>query len=134
MNSKIAFCALGVVQDERTKNISAYNILEEIQVQSFPVVMSQIFFFTLLIKTPDDQEEYDCIFKTFCNGNEIFQFPIHISFQGKLRNRVIITLNHLTIPEVGRLYFKLFYNENILSEYDINVGVIPAAHPEQIPA
>jgi hypothetical protein len=133
-------CAQGASIDVRTSVLSIFQIFEEIQVASVPAIIPSITLVTALSRTPDEDEDTRSRIKIFLDTEQLIEFPLQTSFQGKLRTRDVSVLNGLIIPRIGRvLSVRVFLNDEQKGIWDIPITTIapqvvtqvvapPAAH------
>lgn len=128
--SKIVICAEGIIRDAQTNTISVFNMLEDVSAPGFPLFIQKFNAFFLLERTNDEPQQINCIFRIENNGNSLMEMPVRSDFQNKLKNRLIININGLAIPNPGILRATLFHNERVLGNYEVAVNRIgnPQAH------
>lgn len=121
IESKILLCADGIVRDAESNNISIFNIIEELSSRGFPTFRPNFSCFSSLERATEDSQEYDLQLKVFNNSVELATINAHVNFQDKMRNRLIIGIQGLVIPDPGILKIILYDGERALNSYAITV-------------
>jgi len=100
-------CALGVVRDTETNNISVFNILEQVTPGAFPAVVPESRVLVMLEKEGEEPEgvEGKLTVKMDEDAEPIQAVQFRIDFQGKRSFRAIIFLRNLPILHAGHLHF-----------------------------
>jgi hypothetical protein len=132
--SVICLVAEGVIRDRTTDLISAFNIQEGLMAEGFPLFIKSLTFFALLERSADDAETDVCRFTTTLNENVLNEQPINITFQGKLKTRVLVNLVGLFLPQPGNLTFTLTLSTGVITSYTVEVNAVSSATPEIIPS
>ena len=133
ISSILMLCAEGVVRDAETNNVSVFNILEQISSQTFPMLVQKVAVLNILSKDNEDKDEFELFLRFVCNQDELMKKPFRVMFGNKQRTRSVFQINGLVIPEPGKFEFQLLDKEdNVISRYDIHVGITEDIIIEQI--
>ena len=100
---KISLCAESVVTDSQTNNVSVFSIIEQIGGKGFPLLFRKLVYFFFLTRDKTNAEIQKGFLVLQLDSEELLRFPFQIDFQGKLRNRVILTIEGVVIPKPGTL-------------------------------
>ena len=124
IKSKLMFCTENAVIDARTNNISVFNIFDEINVPRFPITLLRIVAVTILeLESSDDyNSSYDCSLRLAIDDEILFEHPFTIDFKGKKRNRNIMTIEGLPLPQPGTLTATFHCGDQTLNHYEIAVN------------
>src|SRR4051812_40196738 len=114
----LSLCAESVIRDGETNNVTAVNLLEQVNASMYPVALTKFAALFGLAKDPVDHQTTPGVIRITLNKNEIAKFPINIDFQGKDRTRVIVNLQGLVATTPGVLRTALWIGGNELGAYD----------------
>jgi hypothetical protein len=132
MYSIISFCAEGIIRDSQTNNISAYNILENINSPGFPLFIPNIFFFSLLEKKNTEPNINNFTLTVSNNKQSLLDIPISSDFQDKHRCRQIVKIGGIAVPSPGLLTFKLLQGKKELCSYSVRINKIGGPEVKKI--
>lgn len=127
INTKICIVAEGVIRDVQTNSISIYNILEGLTAQGFPLFIQKITFFTLWEKEQNDPEQYNTTFTIELDEEPLMSQSIDIDFQGRLRNRSMVSINGLVVPKPGNLLFSMKLVDGPEAKYEVLVHAVDSS-------
>lgn len=122
--SKLMLCAENVIRDAETNKISVFNIFEKIASPGFPLFIQKLLVFNRIERAKDDPRQIDCELKIMNNDIELLKKPLRVDFQDRMRNRTIVDISGLTVPNPGILKVILSYAERDLNSYEIIVNRI----------
>lgn len=109
--------------DMATNNVSLFNVLEEVNGVSLPVVIPSIQVFCLLEKTEGEIDEVSFSIKIQNNDQLLGEFPVKANFEGKKRSRLFLDLNSVVIPRPGKITFELIQDGAVKGEWWVDVNV-----------
>jgi len=124
MNCILSFSAEGIVRDVDTNNISAYNILEQLNSPGFPLFKQQVHYFAFLSREDAEPSNYDLNLVVSNNDQTLLEVPLTADFQDQLRNRQIVRIGGIAIPSPGQLIFRLLHGEQELSVYSVQITLV----------
>jgi len=124
IHSKLMLFAENIIRDTQTNKISAINIIEELASPGFPLFMAGLNVLTLLEREKDDAQTINFLLKLRLDENELAGLEVGADFQDKLRNRSIVTINGLVLPNPGILRAVLFLNEKEFALHEVSVRKI----------
>ena len=128
---KLLFCAEGVVVDQMTNNASAFNILEQLNFLSLPVVFPRMFILNLLERSKEDPKNWKGRLRIDLAGSVILDQPLEHKFEDQLRSRHITTLGGLPITQPGIMEISLVdENDEKIISYTIEIVVPPGPKVE----
>ena len=119
MKSIFMLAAKGVSIDKFSNMATIYNIIENMNSDSFPIFFPEIYVFVLLERKKDEERNFDCVLKVYNNRNEISSIQVKPAFKTSNRNRSVIRVNGITIVSPGRLIFKFIHNNKTLGQYNV---------------
>jgi len=120
---KLLLCAEGVAIDQKSNNASAFNILEQLNFVSLPVVFPKIVILSILERDKGDPEKWRGKLRINLAGSDIVDQPLEHNFQGKPRSRSILTIGGLPITQPGTMEISLCENGNKIILYTVEVTV-----------
>ena len=91
---------------DASNNISCIEILEELNVASFPNVFPEIAIIWCIAREADEPAGLPTTFHIFLNDTKLYEAPVEVAFKGSLRTRAIVKLAGLMIAHAGRLRFE----------------------------
>lgn len=97
-------CAQSSAVDSQTGQLSLFHLLEQMQVTAFPTSLSFVLV-GMFAKEAADSDDQSVRLKVALDDTALPESSVAFSFAGKLRNRVLITINRLGIPGPGILSF-----------------------------
>ena len=134
MRSIICLAAQGVIRNAEDNNISVFNILEGITVEGFPLYIPQVTFFVLLERTLAEEGHVVGHFAATLSGRNIHELDVDINFQGQLRNRVIMSIRGLVLPNPGTLSFSLTFPTGLSANYVVEANAVAGAEAQASPS
>ncbi|WP_186139974.1 hypothetical protein [Burkholderia gladioli] len=117
------------IADEITKNISAIDIIEEVVVNSLPLVFPELVLIYGFERTTDEPSEMELSLSFKVNGIERNSFPVSISFQERLRTRLVMRFGGYFVTEAGALSSTLSRDGNELHEYRMRITLAELPSP-----
>lgn len=126
IKSKLLFCAEGVTVDRQSNNVSAFNIIEQLNFQNLPVVWPKMVVLSLIERDEGDKGDWNGGIRIILADKEIADQKIVLPYKGTRRSRYIMTVGGLPITQPGKLEITLYSGEDNLMSYIIDV-VVPEA-------
>lgn len=119
----LVFCARFVTLDSTTNNISAFNILEEVISDSFPIMLPELSVCAFWESPRVINENFQIILEVKLNENTLFEQELTQQFQGKLRFRNVINFQGLTLDTPGKLKFSFYSSDRkkLLGSHELAV-------------
>lgn len=123
-------CSESVIRDAENHQVTAYNILDDISAEAYPVLIPRIAIYFFSERTVDDAALYDIDIIIFNNEKELFKRRVQLNFLDKLKNKAVLKINGLTISDPGYLRVALV-TPNGTSLYDkiILLSIIQTVEP-----
>ena len=125
MTPKICFAAVAVIRDAETNNISAFNILEVVGAAGLPFLIQNVSFFVLWQREPQEPAQTEGRFSLSIGDQVLHEMTVRVDFQGGLKNRSIVNLNGLVVPNAGPLRFRFQLENQAVAEYIVDVTAPP---------
>ena len=104
---KVAIAAATAITDIRSNQISFIQILEDMEVMSFPAVLSTVSMVFILGRSAEDPNTSPARLTVNCGGSVILEQPVTIEFGDNLRNRLTFDMSGLPLIAPGKLSFSL---------------------------
>lgn len=120
----LAVSAESVIRDAETNMVSAVNIFDEINSQSFPLLMPKLSCLFLFGREEDDAGESDATVSFTHPNGQLFQTLLPLDFQGKLRLRSMVVLQGFVIPAPGWIRIVVKHGEDVLAVWEMPVVAI----------
>jgi hypothetical protein len=128
------FAAAGnVIIDQRTNTMTLVSLFENIEFQSFPILIPQLFVAALVERAEGDPEKFVLKLRGSFKEVELFNQELEAQFQGKLLHRLIAGIGQLVIPEPGQIKFEISRDGSVLACWAINVGKLGPAEVQVMP-
>jgi hypothetical protein len=121
MRLKLLLCAQGVVRDADSNNVSIFNVLESLHSVGFPLFMQQMDILALLERTPEESSQHDMRFRVAVEETELVSAHLAIDFEDKPRNRAMVHVQGLVVPNPGTLTVTAYLNDVEIGDYSIAV-------------
>jgi hypothetical protein len=125
---KLAVCAESVVRDGETNTVSVFNILEEITALSFPAAIPKLSVLFMLERENDDPDRIDCLITFTLGEKELGRAEMEGNFEDKFRNRLMLVVQGVMLPEPGILSVNLTVDGKPMGGWQalVRVGDVPA--------
>lgn len=123
IKSKLLLCAEGVVVDKRSNNVSAFNILEQLNFNSLPVAFPRMVILSLLERDEGDADKWDGEIRISLAGSDILNQSLKHDFRGLPRSRYMLTVGGLPITQPGTMEIGLYEKGKKMTSYTIQVQV-----------
>lgn len=134
MELQLATCAESATIDSQTNKLSLINIVEEIYSTNFPGFLPSLSFVLIFSRKRSETETPTLDLRAQLNGTPIFNIPLEVSFQGKLRARAVATLQGFPVTGPGKITISSFWKARALGSWDITVhNATPPMAPSPIP-
>lgn len=121
IRSSLMLCANGVIRDAETNNISVFTIFENITPEGLPLLIPRFTVLAFLERDDSDPSEIKCSLLITLNEETILKQALDINFQDKKRNRTIVNISGLPIAKQGTLETSLWFNDNMLNRYKVDI-------------
>lgn len=118
IRSSLMFCADSIIRDSETNTISAFSIIEEIAPEGLPLYLTRFTVFALLHRDTRDRTVIKCTLRISIGDKILFEQPVKVNFQNKKRNRTIVNIRGLVIPDFGTLEISLLLDQNLLNKFE----------------
>jgi hypothetical protein len=120
---KLLLCAEGVVIDRMSNNASAFNILEQLNFHSLPVVFPKMVIFSLMERDEGDPDKWNGEIHISLAGLDILNQRLEHDFQGLSRSRNLLTIGGLPITQPGTMKICLCQEGREIISYTVEVTV-----------
>lgn len=124
VRTKICCVSEGIVIDKETNSASIFSVVEGIGAAAFPLFIQKTAFFCLWERDMEDPQVHHGEF-TIRIGDQVLvhSTDIVVDFLNQPRNRTVIRLNGLVVPNPGRLFFRLSLQGQGVAECIIEVNI-----------
>ena len=123
IHAKTCFVAEGVTIDRDTNQVSAHNLIEDIEASSYPLLIQKLAFFCLWERARDDPAQCRSEFSITLDGEDLLRQPIDIDFGQFLRNRCTSRLEGFTLAKPGTIVFRLAIPDHDAAEWSVTAGL-----------
>ncbi len=127
---KFMLCALGVIQDVESNNISVFNIFEEFTPFGLPALIPEFSILAVFERDNNDPQNIECSFRASLTGEQLLNQNLSVDFQGRNRTRAIVRVGGLPLPRPGKLVIEMAHGE-LIHQYEIVVNSPPARVEQQ---
>ena len=122
-------CADSGVIDATSNRLSVFQLFEEIQTPTFPIVIPRISTISMVRRTWREKDKYSAELLITLNNKTLVRLPWVIDFATKLKATSVGDIQGLVIPTPGTLRFELRVKNKPLGEWRVQVKQI---EPTQI--
>lgn len=126
----LCVAAESVVRDTTSGSISVFNILESVSGAGFPLLIQKAAFLAVWERSSEDPQSYEARFAVTLAGTELLRQSVSVNFRDKIRNRTLLTVNGLVVPQPGKLTFSLTVSDEVVASYAIDVTATVTATDE----
>jgi len=126
MEATLLICANAISVDQRSNTLSLFNILEEINSPSFPMVVPYMVLVAMLTRGADEPNVFaDLTLSMDVDGEVFFQGNLNpADFQQKLSSRLVVDMQGLIVPKAGMMRVVMSRPENPIGLWKIRVNNI----------
>lgn len=127
LKTRYALCASRVIRDAEENRISAIDLLEDIAVAAFPIVIPRLSLVISVSREDGDAETYEGSISIRMNDEVLMTTPLQIDFQGGVATRATVVIGGLQLPAPGR--FSVSWSvpdQNLENTYAVAIS----AHPQ----
>lgn len=121
IRAKLLLCAEGIVIDQRSNNVSAFEILEQLNPPSLPIVHPKMVVLSVLERDEGDPDKVPVTIRFSIAGSEIVNQIITHNFHDKKRSRNMFTVGGLPISQPGILEISMYRDDKKLMSYRVEV-------------
>lgn len=120
----LLFCAQSASIDVSTGRLSAFNLVDRLNVVSLPVVLPELVVGFFLRKDKDEPNTFDLsiIFKS--NGNVFNEMPFVVDFAGDSSCKTLVGIQNAILPAPGEWEVILKHKEASLGSYVFDVSKV----------
>lgn len=129
MEARLFLVAQSSAVDARTNSISAFNIMEEIHAATYPIVVPTMAILAMIDQGESEPDRPDVQLQISLGGQQLFQGPFQVDFQGRRKGKALAEFNGLVVPAPGVLRLSLSYNGQPFAAWEI---VCDQALPPQL--
>ena len=122
------------MRDGESNTISAFNLLEDITADGFPLLVPRVAFFTLWEREEGDAPVHHARLSVSLDNQELLAQPLDIDFQGFRKNRTINRIGGLVLPGPGQLRFSLAIDGGTTATYTVPVTLSAQAPHVEVQA
>ncbi len=123
--SRFMLCSEGLVLDETTKNATIFNLFDTITPETFPTVIPRIVVMSNVQRDRDEPDVIDLRLRVKLGDALLWEFPVAVGFQDKLRSNIVITLAGILLTGPGQLLFTLERGAGeVIGQYDITINTL----------
>jgi hypothetical protein len=123
MNLQFIAVAEGAVIDKGSNRISLFNVMDEIGVPAFPVMIPSLGIASMIVRAAGEDPSPVRI-KISLNEQILLQTGIQIDFQGHLRTRGVALVQGLILHQVGDLRIEILFGDESAGSWGIPVLLV----------
>ena len=105
--------------DKRTNTLSIFNIIGELNAESFPVIVPRLTVVMVFERKENEEEKQGVVLRIKQLGHKLFEAQITLDFQGKLVARSIVEIRALMVERSEPLVFQLLRNGRQIATYPV---------------
>jgi len=105
--------------DKRTNTLSIFNIIGELNAESFPVIVPRLTVVMVFERKENEEEKQGVVLRIKQSGHKLFEAQITLDFQGKLVARSIVEIRALMVERSEPLVFQLLRNGRQIATYPV---------------
>jgi hypothetical protein len=124
VRSKLFFCSDSTSIDARSNALSAFNIIEQLNAPSFPVVVPRLAILIFLSREEGDPSVVQLQLQIFSGTQQLFGGPLAVNFVQQLSTRTIVELNGLLVPAPAELRLVLRDGDQLLDTWTVTVNQV----------
>lgn len=113
--------ANAAVIDQKSNQMSLFNISEQVNASSFPVAVRQMTVVTLTSRGPGDAKKENLEIRLSLNGKKLLDLPFVADFQNSKRHRFVGEIQGLVLSSPGQLRASLRRKNRTIGVWDIEV-------------
>lgn len=125
LRTRFALCSSRVIRDADENRISVIDLLEDITVPAFPVVIPRLSLIWSVSREPGDAENYTGNVVLRMNEQVLMETPVEINFQGASVTRATAVIGGLALPLPGQFSVVWSIPEILEARYDAVVSSQP---------
>jgi hypothetical protein len=120
------FLCEGASVDQFSNQVTAFQIIEDMTLPSFPMLIPKFAAVASLVKADDDPDEQVLAFRILLNGEEIVSQEIHPLFRGKEKtsSRVVFNFGGLPLMAPGVLEARIEKDNHVLASYSVTLKTL----------
>lgn len=123
LRSKLFLCAESASIDSRSNTISAFHIIEMVNVAGFPAVVPRISVLAVLSREETDAVEANIHLEAFLGVQQLFSGPFPANFVGLL-SKSVVELQGMVLTGPGDLRFILKNGEEVLGSWSMMISQV----------
>ncbi len=124
IKTSFAVCGFRVIIDENENRASLIDVMDDIDVQQFPVVLPRLSALWVLTRGRGDPAQVEGVVNVSLSGTQLNSLPLTISFGDHLRARAVIALADVPLDRPGELAFSFQIKGDVQAPTVIAVNVI----------
>ena len=130
MKCTFAVCAEGASVDSTSNLLSIFNIIDEINSQTFPVAFPRLVV-VFIVERADGDEDRNEAFITFkVNNEEKVRQPVLMDFQDKKRLRLVLQFAGIVFTEPGQVRASLVLGQEELGSWKLDIILTGGLEPK----
>jgi len=120
----LLFCAQSASIDVSTGRLSAFNLVDRLNVVSLPVVLPELVVGFLLRKDKDEPNTFNLRILFKSNGNVFNDMPFVVDFAGDSACKTLVGIQNAILPAPGEWEVILKHNDASLGSYVFDVSKV----------
>jgi hypothetical protein len=124
-------CSLGTVVDQRTNNLSLFDIVQQVRTFGLPFLVPKVCVTAMATRDQDDPDP-DARLVATMGDQSLVETKFPIMFQGAKHTRCILEIGGLVVSSLGDLVFSLQERGAELAKYVIEVSALEKPTTEEV--
>src|SRR4051812_6937748 len=113
----LILAAEGIVRDAASNNISAFNIIEEINTEILPAIIPRFGVLFMLERDQDGPNNIEVNLNIELAGQNLAKQSVQIDFENTERHRSVVKFQGMAITTIGELAISVTYDDESLGQY-----------------
>ena len=132
MSLDLFVCCEQAIVDVRSNRVTLFNVYDGIATPAFPATLGSITTVMSFSRAPAEPDRFDGFVRFSIDGEQIFEGPFSVDFEGASGTRVIAQLDGMIIPKPGRFEAVSIANDVEIGRYTFAVEQLDGNQPELI--
>ena len=110
--------------DARSKTVSLFQIIEQINAASFPTIIHRVTAFALLVREATDPTNMQLQLQGYSGNDLIVSSPMRVNFANQLLAKAVVEMYGFVVPTPATVRFVLRDGENTIGSWEIPVNQV----------
>jgi hypothetical protein len=110
--------------DTRTNSLSAFNVIDDLNLTSFPVFFPQLSLVVAFVKEPNEPNICQINLVVSIDDQQLSNVALQLNFQGRNHLRLDTTMQAFAIPRPGLVSFSVNFDGRNLGTWKVNAVLV----------